>query len=70
MNLFLFSLEGIRKRVSDELYDLKINHLSMIERLIENKKYVENIYEDKKKKHMETTEEKYKEIHPSAFCLM
>ena len=68
MNLFLFSLEGIRKRVSDELYDLKINHLSMIERLIENKKYVENIYEDKK--HMETTEEKYKEIHPSAFCLM
>lgn len=42
----------------------------MIERLIENKKYVENIYEDKKKKHMETTEEKYKEIHPSAFCLM
>ena len=34
----LFSLEGIRKRVSDELYDLKINHLSMIERLIENKK--------------------------------
>ena len=57
----LFSLEGIRKRVSDELYDLKINHQSMIERLIEKQKYVDHIYEDKKKKHMETTEEKYKD---------
>ena len=57
----LYTLETIRKRVSDELSDLKRNHLTMIDRLIQNHKNVEDIYENKKQNHIDTIEEKYKE---------
>lgn len=57
----LYTLETIRKRVSDELSNLKRSHLTMVNRLIQNHKEVEDIYDDKKQNHMNTIEEKYKE---------
>ena len=52
-------LENNRKRVSDNLSDLKRYHLSMINRLNKNQEGIDNDYQDKKDRHMNTMEDKY-----------